>query len=104
MHRVRHTTPEVEQRARELRQEATPAEQILWDALRAAGRAQVPASAPRRAVHPRFLLREDPSLYRVGRRSARAQRDRDMAPDATLFAHGIVTLRFTNEQVLHNLG
>ena len=35
MHRVRHTTPEVEQRARELRQEATPAEQILWDALRA---------------------------------------------------------------------
>ena len=105
MHRVRHTTPEVEQRARELRQEATPAEEILWDALRA-GRLD---GHKFRRQHPagRFIL----DFYRAKSRLCieldgevhSRQRDRDMARDATLFAHGVVTLRFTNEQVLHDL-
>ncbi len=33
-HRVRGTTPEIEQAARELRQNLTPAEAFLWSALR----------------------------------------------------------------------
>jgi very-short-patch-repair endonuclease len=31
------------------------------------------------------------------------QRDRDTARDATLLSHGVVTLRFTNEQVFNDL-
>lgn len=105
MYRVWHTTPELDQTARQLRQEATPAERVLWDAL-AAGRLD---GHKFRRQHPlgRFILAFYCARSRLcvevdGEVHAK-QRERDMARDATLFSRGIVTLRFTNEQVFRDL-
>ncbi|HEX6036471.1 endonuclease domain-containing protein [Longimicrobium sp.] len=105
MERVRHTTIELEQRARELRQEATPAEHVLWDALRA-GRLD---GLKFRRQHPvgRFVL----DFYCAAHRLCveldggvhEQQRDRDAARDQELLALGVRTLRFGNEQVWHDL-
>ena len=105
MERIRHTTIELERRARELRQEATPAEQVLWNALRA-GRLD---GLKFRRQHPvgRFVL----DLYCAAHRLCievdgavhEQQRDRDAARDAELLAHGVRTLRFTNDQVANDL-
>ena len=105
MHRVRHTTPELDQRAKQLRQQPTPAEQVLWDALRAGrlGRHKF------RRQHPvgRFILdfycADSRLCVEVDGDVHEHQRERDMARDATLFSHGVVTLRFTNEQVFGDL-
>jgi very-short-patch-repair endonuclease len=105
MDRVRHTSIELEQRARELRREATPAEQVLWDAVRA-GRLD---GLKFRRQHPvgRFVL----DLYCAAHRLCievdggvhEQQRDRDAARDEELLAHGVRTLRFSNEQVVNEL-
>jgi very-short-patch-repair endonuclease len=103
--RVRNTSIELENRARQLRQEATPAEQILWDALRA-GRLD---GLKFRRQHPvgRFVL----DFYCAARRLCieldggihEQQRDRDAARDQELLAHGVRTLRFPNAQVMNDL-
>jgi very-short-patch-repair endonuclease len=99
--RVRHTSIALEQRAREMRREATPAEQVLWDSVRA-GRLD---GLKFRRQHPvgRFVLDLYCAAHRLcvevdGGIHAR-QRDRDAARDEELLAHGVRTLRFTNEQV-----
>ena len=105
MHRVRHTSQALEHRARELRQEATPAEHVLWNALRA-GRLD---GHKFRRQHPvgRFILdfycAKSRLCIELDGEVHEHQRDRDMVRDATLFWHGIVTLRFTNEQVFRDL-
>ena len=103
--RVRHTSIELERRARELRQESTSAEQLLWDALRA-GRLD---GVKFRRQHPvgRFVLDFYCAAHRlcieVDGSVHEQQRDRDAARDEALLAHGIRTLRFTNEQVANDL-
>jgi very-short-patch-repair endonuclease len=105
MSRIRHTTSELEQRAKELRQEATPAEQVLWNALQSR---RLDGHKFRRQ-HPvgRFILdfycAKSRLCVEVDGEVHEQQRDRDMARDATLFYYGIVTLRFTNEQVFQEL-
>jgi very-short-patch-repair endonuclease len=103
--RVRHTSIELERRTRELRREATSAEQVLWEAVRA-GRLD---GLKFRRQHPigRFVL----DLYCAAHRLCievdgpvhEHQREHDAARDEELLAHGIRTLRFTNDQVLHDL-
>ncbi|HEX6911041.1 MAG TPA: DUF559 domain-containing protein [Longimicrobium sp.] len=102
---MRRTSIEVERRARELRQQATPAEQVLWDALRA-GRLD---GLKFRRQHPvsRFVLDFYCAAHRLcievdGEVHAQ-QLDRDAARDQELLAHGVRTLRFTNDQVRHDL-
>jgi very-short-patch-repair endonuclease len=105
MQRVRNTTPELDQRARELRREATPAEQALWEALRA-GRLD---GHKFRRQHPlgRFILdfycAKSRLCVEVDGEVHEKQRVRDMARDTSLFSHGILTQRFTNEQVFRDL-
>ncbi len=105
MERVRRTSLEIERRARELRRDATPAEQVLWDALRA-GRLD---GLKFRRQHPvdRFVLDFYCAAHRLcvevdGEVHAQ-QPDRDAARDQELLAHGVRTLRFTNDQVRHGL-
>jgi very-short-patch-repair endonuclease len=105
MYRVRRTTPELDQTARQLRQEATPAERVLWNALRA-GRLD---GHKFRRQHPlgRFVLdfycARSRLCVEVDGEVHAKQRERDMARDATLFSRGVVTLRFSNEQVFRDL-
>jgi very-short-patch-repair endonuclease len=103
--RVRRTSIELERRARELRQEATPAEQVLWYAVRA-GRLD---GLKFRRQHPvgRFVMDFYCAAHRlcieVDGAVHEQQRDRDAARDEALLAHGIRTLRFTNDQVARDL-
>ena len=105
MARVRHTTSELEQRAKELRQEATPAEQVLWNALQSR---RLDGHKFRRQ-HPvgRFILdfycAKSRLCIELDGEIHEQQRERDMARDTTLLSHGIITLRFTNEQVFTDL-
>ena len=105
MARIRHTKSEVDQRAIELRQEATPAEAILWDAVRA-GRLD---GLKFRRQHPvgRFILDFYCAAHRLCVELDGAvheqQRDRDSARDAALLAHGVRTLRFANDRVIDDL-
>ena len=105
MQRVRNTTPELDQRARELRREATPAEQVLWEMLRA-GRLEGHKFRRQHALG-RFILdfycAKSRLCVEVDGEVHKQQRERDMARDTTLFSRGIVTLRFTNEQVFRDL-
>jgi very-short-patch-repair endonuclease len=105
MHRVRYISAELGQQARQLRRVATPAERVLWNALRA-GRLD---GHKFRRQHPlgRFILdfycaRSRLCIEVDGEVHAK-QRERDLARDATLFSRGVVTLRFSNEQVFRDL-
>ena len=105
MTRVRKTSVEVEQAARRLRREMTPAETALWNVLRAWRVYGVKF----RRQHPvgRFVL----DFYCPSHRLCievdggihDTQQDRDEARDETLAAAGIGVLRFRNEQVLGDL-
>ena len=105
MQRVRHTSIELERRARELRQEATSAEQVLWDVLRA-GRLD---GLKFRRQHPvgRFVLDFYCAAHRlcveVDGPVHERQREHDATRDEALLLHGIRTLRFTNDAVFHDL-
>lgn len=105
MHRVRRTSVELETAARLLRHTPTPAEDVLWQALRA-GRLD---GLKFRRQHPvgRFILDFYCSSARlcveVDGGVHDEQRGRDEARDAALLAHGVRTLRFPNERVLNDL-
>jgi very-short-patch-repair endonuclease len=105
MQRVRHTTPELDQRARELRREGTPAEELLWQMLRAGGLDG--HKFRRQHAVGRFILdfycAKSRLCVEVDGEVHETQRIRDMARDATLFSHGIVPRRFTNVQVFRDL-
>ena len=103
--RVRGTTPEIEAAARRLRTNMTPAEQILWQALR--GRQL--DGLRFRAQHPvgRFIL----DFWCPACRLAveldggvhESQQEQDTARTAHLEAHGYHVIRFRNEEVLNDL-
>ena len=103
--RIRGTTPEIEAAARNLRQNMTPAEQVLWEALK--GR-QV-AGLKFRCQHPvgPFIL----DFYCPARKLAvevdggvhDGQAECDAARTQQLNDYGYQVLRFRNDEVLNKL-
>ena len=103
--RIRGTTPEIEAAARNLRQNMTPAEQVLWEALK--GR-QV-AGLKFRCQHPvgPFIL----DFYCPARKLAvevdggvhDGQAEYDEARTQQLNDYGYQVLRFRNDEVLNAL-
>jgi len=103
--RIRGTTPEIEAAARNLRQNMTPAEQILWEALK--GR-QV-TGLKSRCQHPvgPFIL----DFYCPARKLVvevdggvhDSQAEYDEARTQQLNDYGYQVLRFRNDEVLNNL-
>jgi len=103
--RIRGTTPEIEAAARNLRQNMTPAEQVLWEALK--GR-QV-AGLKFRCQHPvgPFIL----DFYCPARKLVvevdggvhDGQAEYDAARTQQLNDYGYQVLRFRNDEVLNKL-
>lgn len=104
---VRGTTPEIQQAARKLRRQLTPAEHQLWEAIR---KRQV-AGLRFRCQHPVGLFILDfycPALKLVvevdgGIHDTEEQALRDEARTAHLEGYGYHVLRFRNEEVLQDL-
>ena len=101
------TTAQVVQAAREQRRKPTPAEKKLWEALR--GRQLGGLKFRRQHPDDRFLLDMFCVEHQLevevdgGVHSDPVQAARDAARSEFLKAHGIRVLRFSNEEVLHNL-
>ncbi|MEB3885425.1 endonuclease domain-containing protein [Lyngbya sp. CCY1209] len=103
--RIRGTTREIEQAARDLRKQLTPAEAKLWQALR---RRQL-AGLKFRCQHPigRFIV----DFYCASCKLAievdgeihTQQKDYDEARTEQLEVFGYQVLRFSNQEVLNNL-
>ncbi|WP_309711712.1 endonuclease domain-containing protein [Armatimonas sp.] len=106
-YRYRHVTQELVTRARQLRRESTPAEQVLWEALRGS---QLQGARFRRQ-HPveTFILDFYCPRHKLvieidgGIHSQPEVRERDEERQHWIEAHGYEFLRFTNEEVLHEL-
>jgi len=103
--RMRTPTPQIQQAARDLRRGATPAESVLWEALR---RDQLGGLRFRRQhAVDRFVL----DFYcpacklavEVDGEIHLRQRERDDERTAVLNARGIRVIRFRNEEVLTDL-
>jgi very-short-patch-repair endonuclease len=102
--RMRGTSKELQERARQLRRAMTPAEAVLWKELRG-----WPAARFRRQ-HPlgRFVLDFYAPSVRLCVEVDGAvhedsdQRERDVARSEALTAIGIRVIRFRNEEVLSN--
>ena len=103
--RIRGTTPEIEQAARRLRQNMTPAEKHLWSALK---NKQLEGLRFRRQ-HPvgnfildfycpfcKLVIEVDGEIHDH-------QGDRDRARTTKLEQYGYKVLRFNNARVLNNL-
>ena len=105
--RIRGTTPDVEHAARKLRRALTPAERILWEALR--GRRL--EGLKFRCQHPvgwfvldfycparKLVLEVDGDVHHDP-----DQRVRDKLRDEQLAAYGYRVLRFPNDEVMNGL-
>lgn len=105
MKRIRGTTKEVEQVAKELRSHLTPAESLLWEKLRS----KQLNGLKFRCQHPvdRFILDfYCPSLKLVIEIDGSSHDDRhdyDQARTEELELYGYNVIRFTNQQVFNNL-
>ncbi len=101
------TSPTIKQRARELRQRMTPSEQMLWERLQ---NKQVNGLKFKRQ-HPfgpyifdffcsrlKLVIELDGSVH-----DDPIQRENDAERDAQCHAYGLTVLRFTNDEVFHNL-
>ncbi|MEM8675964.1 MAG: DUF559 domain-containing protein [Cyanobacteria bacterium P01_G01_bin.67] len=103
--RIRGTTPEIEQAARQLRKNLTPAEACLWEALRG----KKLAGLRFRCQHPvgNFILDFYCPSYKlvieVDGEIHESQIDYDHARTSKLAEHGYTVLRFSNEQVINDL-
>lgn len=103
--RIRGTSPEVEQAARRLRQNLTPAETLLWQALR---NKQL-AGLKFRCQHPvgNFILDfYCPSLKLVIEVDGAIHHDRidyDTERSQKLSQHGYQVLRFSNAEIINHL-
>ncbi|HEX8691788.1 MAG TPA: endonuclease domain-containing protein [Longimicrobium sp.] len=104
---MRARSPELAERARQLRREATPAEEVLWQALR---RGQLNGLHFRRQhAIDRFILDFYCPRYRLcvevdgAVHEGDDQRARDAERTELLAARGITVLRFTNKDVLSDL-
>jgi very-short-patch-repair endonuclease len=95
----------IRQRARELRQEMTPAEELLWERLRN----RKLAGFKFRRQHPinRFVVdfycAACKLIVEVDGGIHDQQSERDIVRAEELEQHGYHLIRFRNEQVLHNL-
>lgn len=102
---MRGTTPELQERARELRWSMTPAEQVLWEALR--GRKL--DGLRFRTQHPvgRFILDfycpERKLVVEVDGEIHDEQAERDQARTAHLEAYGYRVIRFRNDEIMNDL-
>ena len=102
--RVR-TSPEIQQRAKELRQQMTPAERVLWEHLRA----KRLKGLKFRRQHPLgpfivdFCCPEHRLVIEVDGGVHELQKECDEARTEQLEAYGYRVLRFRNEDVLHRL-
>ncbi|MBE9047262.1 endonuclease domain-containing protein [Pleurocapsales cyanobacterium LEGE 10410] len=103
--RIRGTTPKIEQAAKRLRKNLTPAEAILWTALR---NKQLEGLRFRRQ-HPvgNFILDfYCPSRKLVVEVDGEIHKDRinyDRARSSKLAEYGYTVLRFSNERVMNDL-
>lgn len=97
-------TPRDPNRARELRNDATPTECALWSALRSS---QLGAKFSRQMqigkIFADFLCRELDLVIECDGVSHDREPERDMRRDAWLRGQGYTVLRFTNVEVLGNL-
>jgi len=103
--RIRGTTKEIEEAARRLRQELTPAEAVLWQVLRSrqldglkfrcqhpVGRFIVDFYCP----SAKLVIEVDGSIHTQ-------QQAYDLARTEQMQEFGYYVLRFTNEDVINNL-
>ncbi|AFY92462.1 endonuclease domain-containing protein [Chamaesiphon minutus] len=103
--RIRGTNPQVEQAARDLRKNLTPAEEYLWQALKS----KQLNGLRFRSQHPvgNFILDfYCPSCKLVVEVDGNIHDDRqdyDLARTQALETYGYFVLRFTNDEVLGNL-
>jgi very-short-patch-repair endonuclease len=103
--RIRGTNPQVEQAARDLRKNLTPAEEYLWQALKS----KQLNGLRFRSQHPvgNFILDfYCPSCKLVVEVDGSIHDDRqdyDLARTQSLEAYGYFVLRFTNNEVLGEL-
>ena len=104
-YRIRGTTPEVEQAAKRLRKNMTAAEAKLWSALKGKKLDGIKF----RCQHPvgNFILDFYCPAYKlvieVDGEIHNSQTDRDRARTSKLEEYGYKVIRFSNEQVLHDL-
>jgi very-short-patch-repair endonuclease len=105
MKRIRGLSSGVQQVADTLRHELTPAERILWNALRG----KRLAGLGFRRQHPvgrfvlDFYLPSHHLVVELDGAGHEEQRERDAERTAWLTAYGYRVLRFGNEEVLSNL-
>ncbi len=103
--RVRGTTPEIEQAARELRQNLTPAEAFLWSALR---NKQL-QGLRFRCQHPvgnfilDFYCSSCKLVVEIDGEIHDSQIEYDEARTVKLAEYGYRVLRFKNKEVMNNL-
>jgi len=105
-HRYRHTTEELDEFARQLRKQMTPAEQKRWNALR---RKQLDGLRFRRQIAlgsfiVDFICSEKRLIIEVDGDIHKDQMDYDAARTEHLETYGYRVLRFRNDQVLKELG
>jgi very-short-patch-repair endonuclease len=97
-------TPRDTDRARELRNNATPAERLLWQYLR---RRQTGAKFSRQMqigrIFPDFLCRELKLIVECDGISHDREPERDARRDGWLGGRGYTILRFPNAEVLSNV-
>ncbi len=102
---MRERIKPVQQAARRLRKEMTPAEQVLWEAIRK-DRLDGLHFRKQHPVH-RFVLdffcAKLNLCVEVDGAIHAEQRQRDEERTAHLAARGITVLRFTNDEVLNNI-
>ncbi|MBE9150051.1 endonuclease domain-containing protein [Coleofasciculus sp. LEGE 07092] len=96
---------ELLQRARELRQQQTPAENILWECLRAN---RLYGFKFRRQHNigqyiADFYCHTAKLVIELDGEIHQAQTDRDIDRDSWLEANGLTVLRFKNNQIIQNL-
>ena len=105
MKRIRGTTKEIEQVAKELRSHLTPAESLLWEKLRS----KQLNGLKFRCQHPvgRFILDFYCSslklVIEIDGSSHDDRHDYDQARTEQLELYGYKVIRFTNQQILNNL-
>ena len=103
--RIRGTLPEVELAARRLRSMMTPAEQILWDALkqRRLGGLRFRSQHPVGQFVLDFYCPSCKLVVEVDGAAHDQQAEYDQARTELLNAYGYRVIRFRNEEVFNNL-
>lgn len=103
--RIRGSTPEIEQAAKQLRKRSTPAEEMLWQALR---NRQLNGLRFRRQ-HPvgRFILDfycpSTKLVIELDGAGHTEQQEYDIARTQELEPHGYRVIRFDNQRVINDL-